>query len=94
MPTAVWHDETARPAKVQAIAFMTLAGGILAILVSTGWAISMIGFCLPTTYYSLVLGIMAIVKANALTGRWAGEPIAATSDRNHADRQHHKRRCI
>jgi len=69
-----------KPGKVQAIAIMTLVGGILAILTSLGWlayegifaAASMgIGLvcCLwPAPYYGLVVGIMATVKGSQLIG--------------------------
>jgi predicted Zn finger-like uncharacterized protein len=61
-----------KPGKVQAIAIMTLIGGILATL--TGVTYLLVGlstcFCLawPGTYYSLVLGIMAIIRGSALLG--------------------------
>jgi hypothetical protein len=61
-----------RPGKVQAIAIMTLIGGILATI--HGLAMLVFGaftcFCLfwPGTYYSIVLGIMAIIKGSQLLG--------------------------
>jgi predicted Zn finger-like uncharacterized protein len=61
-----------RPGKVQAIAIMTLIGGILATI--NGLALLMVGaftcVCLlwPGTYYSIVLGIMAIIKGSQLLG--------------------------
>ena len=57
-----------KPGKVQAIALLSLFGGIFAVL----WAIASGlftsgGCCLwPGTYYSMVLGIMAIVRASSL----------------------------
>jgi uncharacterized protein YjiS (DUF1127 family) len=68
---------------VQAIAIMTLIGGILATLSATVWLgyFGLIGaaslglgfvFCLwPGPYFSLVLGIMAIIKGSQLLGRHA-----------------------
>jgi hypothetical protein len=60
-----------RPGKVQAIAILTLIGGIYALVhalaavgVSVGWC------CLwPGVYYGLVLGIMAIIKGSSLLGQ-------------------------
>jgi predicted Zn finger-like uncharacterized protein len=59
-----------KPGKVQAIAIMTLVGGILAVLGGLGLTLAG-GFicCLwPGTYYGLVMGIMAIVKGSQLLG--------------------------
>jgi hypothetical protein len=59
---------TQQPGKTQAIALMTLIGGIIAVLLSGVWTLGS-GFvcCLwPGTYYTLVLGIMAIVRGSAL----------------------------
>jgi hypothetical protein len=61
-----------RPGKVQAIAIMTLIGGILATI--NGLAMLVFGaftcFCLfwPGTYYAIVLGILAIIKGSQLLG--------------------------
>jgi hypothetical protein len=66
--TAEWRSPTEKPQKVQAIAIMLLAGGIIALLVGIGWAITCIGLAFPMTYYSFVVGIMAIVKAARLMG--------------------------
>jgi hypothetical protein len=57
-----------RPDKVQAIALMTLIGGVLAVLVSVGLMATCIGFFWPGTYYSLVAGIFLIVKGSELLG--------------------------
>jgi hypothetical protein len=62
-----------KPDKVQAIGVMMLIGGILATLLGLGLSVGS-GFacCLwPGTYYSLVLGIMAIVRASNLLGEKA-----------------------
>ena len=56
-----------KPAKVTNIGVICLIGGIFSIVVAIGWG----GFscCLwPPLYYSLVLGILAIVKGAALLG--------------------------
>jgi hypothetical protein len=60
-----------KPAKVQAVAIMTLAGGIWAILVAVGLAGTFIGLAWPGTYYSLVLGILATVRGSRLLGERA-----------------------
>jgi hypothetical protein len=59
-----------RPGKVQAIAIMTLIGGIYAILHFLGLAGGSTGFCClwPGTYYSLVVGIFGIIKGSQLLG--------------------------
>jgi hypothetical protein len=57
-----------KPGKVQAIAIMTLVGGILATLTAVAFMATIYGLCWPGTYYSLVMGIMAIVKASQLLG--------------------------
>ncbi len=61
-----------RPGKVQAIAIMTLVGGILATLLGL-WLLLIGAFTWlflfwPGTYYSLVVGIMAIIKGSQLLG--------------------------
>lgn len=70
-----------RPGKVQAIAIMTLIGGILAIFGSLVWLayIGLVGVatigvgllcCLwPGPYYGLVMGIMATIKGSQLLGK-------------------------
>ncbi len=62
-----------RPGKVQAIAIMTLIGGIYAIVHFLGVAGSSGGFCClwPGLYYALVVGIMAIIKGSQLLGEQA-----------------------
>ncbi len=57
-----------KPSKVQAIAIMTLVGGILATLTAVGIMATIYGLCWPGAYYSLVMGIMAIVKGSQLLG--------------------------
>jgi hypothetical protein len=61
-----------KPGKVQAIAIMTLVGGILATLLGV-WLLVIGAFtCVllfwPGTYYSIVLGILAIIKGAQLLG--------------------------
>ncbi len=63
-----------RPGKVQAIAIMTLIGGILAALVALNWLIadaSSMGICClwPGQYYTIVLAILAIIKGSQLLGQ-------------------------
>src|SRR5262249_55443830 len=64
-----------KPGKVQAIGIMTLIGGILATLTAVILMITIYGLCWPGTYYSLVLGIMAIVKGSQLLGERAPEQL-------------------
>ena len=56
-----------KPGKLQAVAIMTLAGGILAILTCFGIGLGTAGFWIPWIY-SLVLGIMAIMKGSQMLG--------------------------
>jgi hypothetical protein len=71
--THVWHGAAEKPQKVQAIGIMMLIGGILALLTGITWAATCIGLVIPMTYYSFVLGVMAIVKASKLLGDRAHE---------------------
>jgi predicted Zn finger-like uncharacterized protein len=59
-----------KPGKVQAIAIMMLVGGILAILLALGLGIGSGAMCClwPGTYYSIVMGILAILKGSQLLG--------------------------
>lgn len=63
------YPAPAPPGKVQAIAVMTLVGGILAVLTAVGLLLTCYCAAWPGTYYSLVLGILAIIKGSALLGR-------------------------
>jgi hypothetical protein len=68
-----------RPGKVQAIAIMTLVGGILALLLALGMGVGSVGVCClwPGTSYSLVLGILGIVRGSKLLSpeaRWQPPP--------------------
>ncbi|MFT6561889.1 MAG: hypothetical protein ACJAX6_000265 [Limisphaerales bacterium] len=56
-----------KPGKLQAVAIMTLAGGIWAILTCFGIGLGTAGFWIPWIY-SLVLGIMAIMKGSQMLG--------------------------
>jgi hypothetical protein len=66
-----------RPGKVQAIGIMTLIGGIVACLLGLNLLVigglSSMGLCClwPGGYYSLVLGILAIIKGSHLLGKEA-----------------------
>jgi predicted Zn finger-like uncharacterized protein len=64
--------------KVQAVGIMTLVGGILAILWAGGMMITIYGLCWPGTYYSLVVGILAIVKGAQLLGDRAADQAPPT----------------
>jgi predicted Zn finger-like uncharacterized protein len=71
-----WEDDYDRPrrrekpGKVQAVAVMTLVGGIMATLLGVGLTLGGFPVCClwPGTYFSLVMGIMAIVKGAQLLG--------------------------
>jgi hypothetical protein len=59
-----------KPSKVQAVGVMALVGGILATLLGVGLTLGGFPVCClwPGTYFSLVMGIMAIVKGAQLLG--------------------------
>jgi hypothetical protein len=56
------------PDKVQAIAVMTLVGGILGLVFCVAFAATCFGLLWPGTYYSLVMGVLATVKGAQLLG--------------------------
>ena len=58
---------TGPPGKVQAIGIMTLVGGILALLTCFGIALGTMFIYIPWIY-SLILGIMAIMKGSQMLG--------------------------
>jgi hypothetical protein len=57
-----------KPGKVQAIAIMTLVGGILALVYGVILLLSTL-FLWPPAYYGIVLGIMATIKGSKLIGQ-------------------------
>jgi hypothetical protein len=63
-----WRGAAEKPQKVQAIGIMMLIGGILALVIGAGLALSCVGLIWPGTYYSFVLGVMAIVRASTILG--------------------------
>jgi hypothetical protein len=71
----------ARPPRVLAVSAMTLAGGIMGILVAAALAVTVVGLVWPGTYYSLVMGILATVKGARLLGDrpWREPPPTATA---------------
>jgi|TARA_B100001250_G_scaffold401668_1_gene413825 hypothetical protein len=60
--SAAINKQQEKPGKAQAIAIMTLVGGIMSIFTCIGLALGTM-FLWITWVYSLVLGIMAIIKA-------------------------------
>jgi predicted Zn finger-like uncharacterized protein len=62
-----------KPGQVTAAGIMQLIGGILAIMVFLGLGAGSTGLCClwPGTYYSLVVGIMAIIGGSRLLGEKA-----------------------
>ena len=60
-----------KPGKVTGLGVMALVGGIYAVLLGLGLAGGSFGMCClwPGTYYSVVIGIFAIIKGAALLGQ-------------------------
>src|SRR5262249_1868945 len=56
-----------KPQKVQAVGIMMLVGGIVALLVALAWLPATCGLW-PGAYYSVVVGILALIRASALLG--------------------------
>jgi predicted Zn finger-like uncharacterized protein len=61
-----------KPGKVQAIAIMTLIGGIISLLLGLSYLVTGVMTCIflawPGIYYALVLGIMGLIKGIQLMG--------------------------
>jgi predicted Zn finger-like uncharacterized protein len=70
-----------KPDKVQNIGVMMLISGILGVLLFLGLGGGSAGFCClwPGTYYSLVMGILAIIKGAQLLGDKANQSPAPKS---------------
>jgi hypothetical protein len=69
----------APPGKAQAIAIMTLVGGIFATIFGIVLMMTCFGLFWPGTYYTMVAGIMCIVKGSQLlspNSRYEGPPTA------------------
>jgi predicted Zn finger-like uncharacterized protein len=67
------------PDKIQTISVMTLVGGIVALLWSAGWMLTCFGLLWPGTYFSLVCGIICVIKGCQLlsdNGRGEDAPMA------------------
>jgi hypothetical protein len=73
-------DKAKPPGKVTGMGVMCLVGGIIAVIEPLVWAGSTIGFCWlwPGVYYSLVLGIMAIIRGAGLLGASAHQQTPPT----------------
>ena len=69
-----------KPGKVTGLGVMALVGGIFAILLALGYVGGTVGFCClwPGTYYSLIMGIMAIVRGSGLLGANASQQTLPT----------------
>ena len=74
-----WEDERddrprrrrrEKPGKVQALGIMMLIGGILGIVLFLALGAGSTGVCClwPGTYYSLIMGILAVIKGSQLLG--------------------------
>jgi hypothetical protein len=66
----------ATPGKVQAVAAMTLGGGIVMVLIGLAYMASCVLLVWPGTYFSLVAGIVTIIKGSALLGGRASREAA------------------
>jgi hypothetical protein len=67
-----------RPGKAQAIAILTLIGGIIATLWGCALVLSCVGLLWPGTYFTLVTGILCIIKGVQLlgsNGRYEAPPL-------------------
>jgi predicted Zn finger-like uncharacterized protein len=75
------RSTSGKPDKVQNIGVMMLISGILGVLLFLGWSGGSMGFCClwPGTYYSLVMGILAIIKGAQLLGDKANQSPAPKS---------------
>jgi hypothetical protein len=64
-----------KPAHVTGLGIMALVGGIVAILLAIGLGAGSAGACClwPGTYYSLVIGILAVIRGSAILGANAHE---------------------
>ena len=58
-----------KPGQIQAVAIMTLVGGIWGILWFLGFAASCVGLVWPGIWYELVIGILAIVRGANMLGK-------------------------
>ena len=58
-----------KPGQIQAVAIMTLVGGIWGILMFLGFAASCVGLLWPGIWYELVVGILAIIRASNMLGK-------------------------
>jgi DNA-directed RNA polymerase subunit M/transcription elongation factor TFIIS len=70
-----------KPGHVTAMGIMALIGGIGAIMIALAWGAGTMGTCClwPGTYYSLIIGILAVVRGSALLGvRAYEEPLPRT----------------
>lgn len=54
------------PAKVQTVRILMAIGGGVALLVAMTWAATCVGLAWPGTYYSAVLGFLAVFRAASL----------------------------
>lgn len=58
-----------KPGQIQAVAIMTLVGGIWGILWFLGYASTCFGLLWPGIWYELVVGILAIIRASNMLGK-------------------------
>jgi predicted Zn finger-like uncharacterized protein len=69
-----------KPGKVTGLGVMALVGGIIGVLLALSSAAGSVGVCClwPGTYYSLIMGIMAITRGSALLGANASQQTPPT----------------
>jgi hypothetical protein len=69
----IYPDRFAKPDKVQLMGYLTLFGGVVALIWGIGWSFTCVGLLFPAPY-CFVVGVMAVIKgANLLTSSYQTE---------------------
>lgn len=69
------------PGKARTVAALTLVGGIVAVIVGLVLALTCVGLLWPGTYYTMVTGVLCILKGAQLLspgGRFEAPPLATS----------------
>jgi hypothetical protein len=69
------------PGKARTVAALTLVGGIVAVIVGMVLAVTCVGLLWPGTYYTMVTGVLCILKGSQLLspgGRFEAPPLATS----------------